>query len=237
MVLVILNNAYSHNFSMKERYALSKTEKQYLRGQITLSNPATYRSRIRKKAEQSVEIAVPILTSQTISQDFKDACYPDNKIEDILKHLVRYDFGQLPAQQINKQAIARHMVEYGMTYFQSRYKQNQLINDEIEKIKQILASFDYQARADVEKAELIKMYETRKRSSAPPFIQRDEFYHARCVHCYNYSLGTSKTKEEAIKILTHNPHCTYLKYIKRIHDVNSVNDQFIQIFAPIKKKR
>lgn len=221
---------------MKERYALSHAEKEYLSGHKTLSNPSTYRARIKKKAEQSLEVAEPILKSAVVSQEFKDSCYSVEKIEKILQNLVRFDSEQLPSEQINKQSIARLMIEQGTTYFQLRYKQNQFISDEIQKIKQVLEIFDYQAKEEKEKEDVIKMYETRRRSSAPPFIQRDELYHARCVHCYNYSLGVSKTKEEAIKNITHNPHCTYLNYMKRIHDVNSVNDQFIQVFAPIKKK-
>lgn len=240
---------------MKEHFALSKAQLDYLKGRKTLKNPSTEEKRIRKKAIQAWSIFVPILKSKVVDKDWKITLFqsptPDeaqklwnihNKLfglEEFLDALLETNARNTVSDETYKIKIAHTMIKKSVGYYSTRYAIYPLISQEIERFNSVIQLLEQSVSAQTEREDAIKMYQMRKTQRQPPHIERDAYYHALCMHCYYFSMGVSRTEEEAIQNLTHDEYCTYHQrfemwktdpdYIKNI-----LNYDYLKIFTPKK---
>jgi len=105
-------------------HLLSAAQYQYLTSQKPITNPSEQRKRISVTVEQAFNTFDMILTSQYVSQEFKDELFEEVKVRNLLSNFARYDKQNLPSEEANKQTICKLMVTMGLDYFKSRYKKN-----------------------------------------------------------------------------------------------------------------
>lgn len=238
---------------MKEHFALSKAQKDYLNGQNTLKNPSTEKNRIRKKAIQSWSIFIPVLKSKVVDDEWKMSLFQsptpeeaqkiwneNSKIfgfEEFLDALFITDKTNPLSEEVLKMKLAHMMIMKSIAYYSQRYEMNPLIIQEVERFKNVLHLLDESIQSQTYRDDALKMYLMRKKQTQPPHITRDEFYHALCMHCYYYSLGVSKTEQDAIDTLKHDEHCSYnAKYesAKTQSDGKDfLNYTYVRIFEPL----
>lgn len=252
------NNVYSiirYNLDVNEHFALSKAQKDYLNGHITLKNATTEKTRIRKKAIQSWSIFIPILKSNAVDDEWKLSLFQsptpeesqklwnvNNKLfgfEEFLDTLFKTDSANLSSGELLKMELAHMMIEKSISYYSQRYEMNPLIIQEIQRFKDVMRLLDESIQSQRYRDDAMKIYLMRKKQREPPHIGRDEFYHALCMHCYNYSLGVSKTKQDAIETLTHDEHCSYNTRYESVKTqpemIEILNSTFIHILEPKQK--
>ena len=240
---------------MNEHFALSKAQKDYLNGQITLKNPTTEKTRIRKKAIQSWSIFVPVLKSKVVDTEWKLSLFQSptpeesqklwnvNKklfgFEEFLDTLFKTDSANLSSGELLKMELARMMIEKSILYYSQRYETNRLISQEIERFRDVLRLLDESIESQRYRDDAMKMYLMRKKQTQPPYIARDGFYHALCTYCFNYSLGISKTEHDAIVTLTHDENCTYNARYQSVKTqpemIEILNSSYIRMFEPKQK--
>lgn len=241
---------------MKEHFALSNAQKDYLNGQITLKNPTTEKTRIRKKAIQSWSIFIPVLKSKVVDDEWKLSLFQsptpeeaqklwnvNNKLfgfEEFLDILFKTDSADLSSKELLKMKLAQTMITKSISYYSQRYEINSLITQEIERFKNVLSLLYESIESQRYTDDAIKMYLMRKKQIQPPQIKRDELYHALCMHCYNYSLGVSKTEKDAIETLKHDEHCSYntsYELVKTQSErIDYLNYTYLRIFEPLSKQ-
>jgi len=221
---------------VKEHYGLSEAQKNYLNGQDKTKtfNVSKERKRIKGKAEQAWSIFLPILNSKIVDQQYKDEIFSHPRFETFLNELIKTERNFPTSQEINKMKIAKMMVQKGFSFYQTRYEMNEMITEQIEKYRSLLEMIDSlieQEISNLKQADIIRM---RKGLIHPPFIKRDEFYHARCTECWAYDLGISHNAEDVISNITHNDGCGYPIQAKDAdhYKLQYLNEQFIQVFSP-----
>lgn len=240
---------------MKEHFALSKAQLDYLKGHKTLKNQYKEKIRIRRKAIQAWSIFVPILKSKVVDWEWKISLFqsptPDEAkklwaiqrklfgFEEFLSALFQTAPLSLNSDEIYKMKLARIMINKSLAYYSNKYAVNPLITQEVNRFKNVLELLEESIRTQTYKAEAIQMYEMRSKQSRPPHIYRDEYYHALCKQCHRFSGGTAKNEQQAIAILTHDKYCTYNKefedYKNNPQYLEVLNDDYLQIIKPKRK--
>lgn len=220
---------------MKSHHMLSNDQHEYLTSQNSeIPNPSEQRSRIAEKVEQALNTFDIILTSQYVSQAFKDELFEEVKVRDFLSNFARYDNQNLQSEEKNKQTICKLMVAMGLDYFKSRYKKMQLVEKNIEQATSLLDVINLLSQEEVYDDEVMKMYKARSRSVRPQLLVAEkDFWMAECKHCYNYS-SNSKTEKEAIRNLKHTKHCLYTIDMKKFGGTqrDSIIQQYIIRYPP-----
>jgi len=201
---------------MKSHHLLSNDQHEYLTSQNSeIPNPSEQRRRIAEKVEQAFKTFDMILTSQYVSQEFKDGLFEEAKVKNFLDNFTRFDKENLPSDETNKQAICKMMVTKGLEYFKSRYKKMQMIEKNIEQATSLLNVINFLSQEEVYDEEVLKMYKARSRSVRPQLLVAEkDFWMVECKHCYNYS-SNAKTEKEAIKNLKHTKYCLYTIDMKK----------------------
>jgi len=240
---------------MRERFALSEAQKDYFKGRLTLKNESKEKIRIRLKAIQAWSIFVPILKSKVVDWDWKISLFKSPTTEEAEKiwNVNDKTFGfkefldallitnprNPDSEESRKMELAEMMIEKSISYYKTRYEINPLISEEIERFENVLKLLKESIRLQTYKEDAMKMYLMRKKQRQPPYIARDEFYHAFCIHCYNFTGGVSKTEEDAIQILKHDEHCSYNEEFERRRTdsewMKQLNYTYLRIFEPIQK--
>ena len=237
---------------MKEHFALSKAQLAYLKGRTTLKNPSTEKNRIMKKAIQAWSVFVPILKSEVVDTDWKISLFKsptpeeaeklwnlNNKLfgfEEFLDALLASDDRIAETQ---KMRLAHLMITKAISYYSWRFEINPLISQEIERFNNVLRLLEESIQSQIYRDDAMKMYLMRKKQPQPPYINRDEFYHALCIHCYNWSGGAYKSEKEAITNLKHDKHCSYNENFERWKNIpdqiERMNYNYLRIFPPVQK--
>jgi len=220
---------------MKSRHLLSNDQYQYITSQNSkIPNPSEQRSRISEKVEQALNTFDIILTSQYVSQEYKDELFEETRIRNFLSNFARYDNQNLPSEESNKQAICKTMVSIGLDYFKSRYKKMKMVEKNIEQATSVLSLMSFLSQEQVYDEEVMKMYKARSRSVRPQLLVAEkDFWMAECKHCYNYS-ANAKTEKEAIRNLKHTKHCLYTIDMKKHGGTqrDSIIQQYIVRYEP-----
>jgi len=220
---------------MKSHHLLSNDQHEYLTSQNgEIPNPSEQRKRIAEKVEQALSTFDIILTSQYVSQEFKDELFEETKVRNLLSNFARYDNENTPSEEANKQTICKTMVTMGLDYFKSRYKKMQIIDKNIEQATSLLSMINILSQEEVYDEEVMKMYKARKRSVRPQLlIAEKDFWLAECKHCYNYS-SNAKTEKEAIRNLKHTKHCLYTIDMKKFGGTqrDSIIQRYIIKYPP-----
>jgi len=219
---------------MISHHLLSTAQYQYLTSQKSITNPSEQRKRISVTVEQAFNTFDIILTSQYVSQEFKDELFDETKVRNLLSNFARYDKQNLQSEEANKQTICKLMVTMGLDYFKSRYKKMQMIEKNIEQATSLLNVINFLSQEEVYDDEVLKMYKARSRSVRPQLlIAEKDFWMAECKHCYNFS-SNATTEKEAIKNLKHTKHCLYTIDIKKFGGTHkdSVNQRYIIRYPP-----
>ncbi len=220
---------------MKSRHLLSNDQYKHITSQNSeIPNPSEQRSRISEKVEQALNTFDIILTSQYVSQEFKDELFEDARIRNLLSNFARYDNQNLPSEESNKQSICKTMVSLGLDYFKSRYKKMKMVEKNIEQATSVLSLMSFLSQEQVYDEEVMKMYKARSRSVRPQLLVAEkDFWMAECKHCYNYS-SNAKTEKEAIRNLKHTKHCLYTIDMKKHGGTqrDSIIQQYIVRYPP-----
>jgi len=231
------------------RYGLSEAQKDYLNGSKRLSNESKERKAIMRKALQSWSVLKPILDSKVISNH--DKYFPfiskptpsEFEYFDIPKD--QYNFSQFlnsllatnsenpTSQEIEKMSMAKDILEASILYYQTRFKNHQLVYDKFAEFSdfiKMLQDVYEQELHNIVKADFVRL---RKNMIYPPRIERNKYWHALCMQCFSYSYHSlAKTKEEALEI-THSIDCPYLKEFERVEDKQRIIEDFIHFIEPI----
>jgi len=220
---------------MKSRHLLSNDQYEYITSQNSkIPNPSEQRSRISKKVEQALNTFDIILTSQYVSQEYKDELFEETRIRNFLSNFARYDNQNLLSEESNKQTICKTMVSMGLDYFKSRYKKMKMVEKNIEQATSVLSLMSLLSQEQVYDEEVMKMYKARSRSVRPQLLVAEkDFWMAECKHCYNYS-ANAKTEKEAIRNLKHTKHCLYTIDMKKHGGTqrDSIIQQYIVRYEP-----
>ena len=233
---------------MIERYGLSEAQKCYLNGSKKLSNESKERKAIIHKALQSWSVLKPILDSKVVSNDFKYFTFiskptssefekyniPKDQysFKNFLDSLLATNRENPTSKEIEKMAIAKEIIESAILYYQTRFKNNELVwnkfNEFSDFIKMLQDVYEQELN-DLVKSDFIRL---RKNMAYPPRIERNEFWHSLCMQCFSYSSKVNATtKEEALEI-NHSKDCPYLKEIERVEDKQIVIEDFIHFIEP-----
>ena len=220
---------------MKSRHLLSNDQYEYITSQNSkIPNPSEQRSRISEKVEQALNTFDIILTSQYVSQEYKDELFEETRIRNFLSNFARYDNQNLLSEESNKQTICKTMVSMGLDYFKSRYKKMKMVEKNIEQATSVLSLMSLLSQEQVYDEEVMKMYKARSRSVRPQLLVAEkDFWMAECKHCYNYS-ANAKTEKEAIRNLKHTKHCLYTIDMKKHGGTqrDSIIQQYIVRYEP-----
>jgi len=220
---------------MKSRHLLSNDQYEYITSQNSkIPNPSEQRSRISKKVEQALNTFDIILTSQYVSQEYKDELFEETRIRNFLSNFARYDNQNLLSEESNKQTICKTMVSMGLDYFKSRYKKMKMVEKNIEQATSVLSLMSLLSQEQVYDEEVMKMYKARSRSVRPQLLVAEkDFWMVECKHCYNYS-SNAKTEKEAIRNLKHTKHCLYTIDMKKHGGTqrDSIIQQYIVRYPP-----
>ncbi len=220
---------------MKSRHLLSNDQYKHITSQNSeIPNPSEQKSRISEKVEQALNTFDIILTSQYVSQEYKDELFEETRVRNFLSNFARYDNQNLPSEESNKQAICKTMITMGLDYFKSRYKKMQMVEKSIEQATSVLSLISFLTQEEIVDEEVMKMYKARSRSIRPQLlIAEKDFWMAECKHCYNYS-SNAKTEKEAIRNLKHTKHCLYTIDMKKFGGTqrDSVIQRYIIRYEP-----
>lgn len=239
---------------MKEHFALSQAQKDYLSGQKTLSNEASERSRIRRKAFQAWSVFRPILDSTVVSNEWKyslfgavepskleqdfDIPHDQFTFQDFLHSLLKTNSTNPASQEIERMNIAKMLINEGLLYYMIRFKTNHLVYQKITEYKEFLEMIQglyEQEIVNIVKSDFIRL---RKGMPVPPHIEPDQFYHAVCIQCYSYSLNQANNEQDTIPAISHTKDCPFvLEYEKADHFKKGILiADFIKFIAPRKNK-
>ena len=231
------------------RYGLSEAQKGYLDGSKRLSNESKERKAIMRKALQSWSVLKPILDSKVLSSDFKyfpfiakpttsefekfDIPKDQYSFKNFLESLLATNKESPTSKEIQKMALAKEIIEASILYYQTRFKNNELVwqkfNEFSDFIKMLQGVYEQELN-DLVKADFIRL---RKNMVHPPRIERDEHWHSLCMQCFSYSYWSqAKTKEELIDI-EHSPDCPFIKEYERVEDKQRVIEDFIHFIEPV----
>lgn len=220
---------------MISRHLLSNDQHKYITSQNSeIPNPSEQRRRISEKVEQALNTFDIILTSQYVSQEYKDELFEETRIRNFLSNFARYDNQNLPSEESNKQSICKTMVSIGLDYFKSRYKKMKMVEKNIEQATSVLSLMSFLSQEEVYDEEVMKMYKARSRSVRPQLLVAEkDFWMVECKHCYNYS-SNAKTEKEAIRNLKHTKHCLYTIDMKKHGGTqrDSIIQQYIVRYPP-----
>jgi len=220
---------------MISHHLLSNDQHEYITSQNSeIPNPSEQRSRISEKVEQALNTFDIILTSQYVSQEYKDELFEETRIRNFLSNFARYDNQNLPSEESNKQSICKTMVSMGLDYFKSRYKKMKMVEKNIEQATSVLSLMSFLSQEEVYDEEVLKMYKARSRSVRPQLLVAEkDFWMVECKHCYNYS-SNAKTEKEAIRNLKHTKHCLYTIDMKKHGGTqrDSIIQQYIVRYPP-----
>jgi len=220
---------------MISRHLLSNDQHKYITSQNSeIPNPSEQRRRISEKVEQALNTFDIILTSQYVSQEYKDELFEETRIRNFLSNFARYDNQNLPSEESNKQSICKTMVSIGLDYFKSRYKKMKMVEKNIEQATGVLSLMSFLSQEEVYDEEVMKMYKARSRSVRPQLLVAEkDFWMVECKHCYNYS-SNAKTEKEAIRNLKHTKHCLYTIDMKKHGGTqrDSIIQQYIVRYPP-----
>ena len=152
-----------------------------------------------------------------------------------LKALLNTNPENLASKEINKMALAKTLIEEATLYYQTRFKNNQLVYDKFAEFSDFMRMIQgiYEQELDnIVKADFIRI---RKNMIWPPRIERDRFWHALCMQCFSYSENIqAKTKEETLDI-KHSPDCPFVKELSRTRDKEQLILDFIHFIEPVTK--
>ena len=201
---------------MSSQHLLSNEQHRYLTSQDEITNPSEQRRRIAKTVQQAFKTFDIILISNSVPSTFVEELFNHERIQYFLDYLIRFEPENMLAEEANKQKIARDMIRYGFAYFQSRYKETNYLRKQIEQVNDLLSELDYLAQVQEDENESMELYRARSKLKKPPqIVPQKDFWLAECIYCFNYSLGTNKTEEKAIKNIHHSKGCMFPKDVKR----------------------
>ena len=233
---------------MVEHYGLSEAQKGYLDGTKRLSNESKERKAITRKAFQSWSIFKYLLGSDVVSDNFKYYPFGAEPRDDdwerfdipkdrftfrhFLKALLHTSAENPASKEINKMALAKTLMEEGISYYQTRFRNNQLVYDkfaEFSDFMKMLQGIYEQDLDNLVKADFIRL---RKNMIWPPRIERNKFWHGLCMQCYSYSDKVQAiTKKEALEI-KHSTDCPFVKEILTTKDKEQLIMDFIHFIEP-----
>ena len=200
---------------MKSHHLLSPTQYQYLTSQDSITNPSEHRKRISLEVEKAFNTFDMILTSQYVSQEFKDKWFDVSTVEKFLDNFTRFDKQNSPSEEMIKQAICKIMITKGLDYFKGRYGEMELIKENIKQATSLVSAIEFLSNQEQYDNEAMEMYRVRSRSVRPNFLVAEkDFWVSECKFCFN-STSHAKTKKEAIKNLRHTKGCLFTKDVKK----------------------
>jgi len=220
---------------MKSHHLLSNEQYSLLTSQKEVSNPSEQRRRITNTIEQAFKTFDVILTSDFVPSKFVEELFNHERVKYFLDNLVRYETENMLAEEANKQKIASDMIRLGCYYFQARYKETSFLTKQIDQIKELLLGLDYLAQSQQDENDAMELYRARSRLKKPPqIIPQKDFWTAECMYCFNYSSGSNKTEEKAIKNIHHSKGCMFLKDVKKFdgRHKQDVTWQYIRTIHP-----
>ena len=238
---------------MLEHYGLSEAQKAYLNGSKRLSNESKERKAILRKAFQSWSVLKPILDSKVISNDFKylpffDAIpssefdrldIPKDRFtfEKFLRSLLATSADNPTSKEIEKMRIAKMILEEAILYYQTRFKNNELVYEKFAEFSgfiQMLQGVYEQELDNIVKADFVRI---RKGLIFPPYIQQDAIWHSYCNVCYSYSTNNKAyTKDDAINEaieIKHSDDCPFLKEYVRVENQYALIINCIHFIEPL----
>jgi hypothetical protein len=219
---------------MVEHYGLSEAQKGYLNGTKELSNESKERKAITRKSLQAWSIFKPLLESKVVSDDFKYQTFGEIKDNDwerfdipkdrftfrhFLNSLLDTDAENPASKEIYKMGIAKMLIEKSITYYQTRFRNNQLVYDKFAEfsdfMKMLQEIYDQEVN-NLVKADFIRL---RKNMPRPPRIEPNEFWHALCMQCFSYSFHVqAKSKDESRESIKHTKDCPFEKEFTTAHE-------------------
>ena len=107
----------------------------------------------------------------------------------------------------NKLSITHEMLHLAFKFYEARFEKTKFLKSKMQELDTLIYELNKFSNEKQERAQNIRMYETRGRWKFPPEIELDEFWHAVCMICWHYSSG--KTKPEAIKKIEHHKFCQF----------------------------
>jgi hypothetical protein len=233
---------------MIERYGLSEAQKGYLNGSKKLSNESKERKAIIHKALQSWSVLKPILDSKVVSNDFKYFSFiskptssefekyniPKDQysFKNFLDSLLATNKENPTSKEIEKMAIAKEIIESAILYYQTRFKNNELVwnkfNEFSDFIKMLQGVYE-QELDNIVKSDFVRI---RKNMVFPPRIERNQYWHSLCMQCFSYSTKVNATTKEETLEINHSKDCPYLKEFERVEDKQIVIEDFIHFIEP-----
>ena len=224
---------------MISHHMLSNDQHIVVTSHTEVHNRSEQLRRILEKTDQALETFDIILTSDYLTQEFKDRVFDYEKIRKLFDRLIRYDESNTIVEEANKQTIAREMIRLGYSYFQMRYKETRYLQKQIENINELLDVLDFLSQAKQEENDAMELYRVRGRAKYPTVSQPDgQHWIGECMYCFRYSLGVNKSEKDAIKNIQHEKACMYNKAIKKFSSRNHkdmINFQYIRVIPPKNK--
>ncbi len=238
---------------MIEHYGLSQAQKDYLYGSKKVSNESKERKAIKRKAFQAWSVFKPILESKVVSDKWKYSLFGEMKDSDFdtigipkdrftfrhfINALLKTNATNPASKEIDRMAIAKTLIDEGVSYYQMRFTNNQLVYDkmtEYGKFLEMLQEIYEQDLTNLVKADFIRL---RKGMPVPPHIEPNEYYHAVCIQCYSYSLNQAKNEQDAVHGIEHSKDCPFVKEFARSDKSRKtclIRD-FIKFTSPILNK-
>jgi len=234
-------NTVRYNRDMKSQHLLSNDQYQYITSQINdIPNKSENLKRVAEKIENAFKTFDIVYKSERLPQNYKDMLFDPERVNGFLQNFTYFDRTLPQADEANKQNISKIMIEQGLRYFQSRYKETKFLSKRINDLKELLNDLQLLTLDEVQDNQAMTMYRMRKKLKNPPHIDPIEnYWTVLCIHCYNYSRGSDKTKESAIKKLRHEKYCMYKTEIKRFdgRHKQQIMDDYLKIIPPINKKK
>jgi len=223
---------------MKSHNLLSGEQYEYLTSQKSITNPSEQKKRISVTTEQAFKSFDIILTSQRVSQEFKDKLFSVEKLTSFLANFTRYNNLNSIQEEANNQEICKMIVKKGLLYFQDRYKGTELIKDNIKQANSLLNAITFLTSSEISEKGDMEFYRARKRSTVPQLVVSEkDYWKAECKYCFNISIPNSNTKDESIRNLKHTKSCRYTKAIKErdTNDIKDIIQRYIIIYPPSEK--
>jgi len=221
---------------MKSQHLLSNDQYQYITSQIDdIPNKSENLKRVTEKIENAFRTFDIVYDSNRLPQNYKDMIFNPERVTGFLKNFTYYDMALPQADESTKQAISKSMIQQGLSYFQSRYKETKFHSKRINDFSDLLSDLELITLQEEQDNQAMAMYRMRKKLKNPPHIESmDNFWTVMCVHCYHYATGSDKTKESAIKKLRHEKYCMYKTEIKRFdkRHKKQINDDYLKFTLP-----
>ncbi len=226
---------------MKSQHLLSNDQYQYITSQIDdIPNKSENLKRVAEKIGNAFRTFDIVYSSNRLSQNYKDMIFDPERVKGFLQNFSYYDSTLPQADESTKQTISKNMIQQGLNYFQSRYKETKFLSKRINDLKELLNDLDFLSIEEERDNQAMIMYRMRKKLKNPPHIDPiDNYWTVLCIHCYNYARGSDKTKESAIKKLRHEKYCMYKVEIKRFdgRHKQQIMDDYLKIIPPKNKKK